>query len=87
MSVALGPRDRWQDFAACSSDDAELFYPPLVGERKKAKLMRERRAKNVCDHCDVRSHCLDYALEHGERYGIWGGLNDAERRGMLPRAG
>ncbi len=83
MSAVLGPKDRWFEFAACRGDDADLFYPPLAGERKKAKLMRERRAKNVCDHCDVRLECLEHALATGERYGIWGGLNDAERRGLL----
>jgi WhiB family redox-sensing transcriptional regulator len=28
----------------------------------------------------VRAECLDFALENDERFGIWGGLSERERR-------
>jgi hypothetical protein len=30
----------------------------------------------------VQQECLEYALSVGEMHGIWGGLNEAERRGL-----
>lgn len=81
--MSAGTRlDDWQGAALCAGDDAGLFYAPLTGERKKAKIMRERRAKNLCNHCPVQLACLDHALLTDERYGIWGGLTDTERRSL-----
>ncbi|MEL6892410.1 MAG: WhiB family transcriptional regulator [Actinomycetota bacterium] len=82
MSTAARRFDDWQEVAACAGDAQALFYPPLAGERKKAKAMRERRAKNLCDHCAVKEECLDHALRNDERYGIWGGLTDTERQNL-----
>jgi WhiB family redox-sensing transcriptional regulator len=48
-------------------------------------LARERRAKQVCASCGVQAACLEQALDNGERYGIWGGLTDLERKHL--RAG
>jgi len=70
----------WRDIAACSGDRGALFYPPLRSERRSVKAAREVRAKRVCATCPVRTDCLEQALTFGERYGIWGGLTDAERR-------
>jgi WhiB family transcriptional regulator, redox-sensing transcriptional regulator len=28
----------------------------------------------------LKAECLEYALEHDERFGIWGGLSERERR-------
>ena len=44
-----------------------------------------REAKRVCLSCDVRSECLEYALAHDERFGIWGGLSERERRRLKRR--
>lgn len=49
-------------------------------ERKHERLARERRAKSVCASCPVRNECLEHAISLDERYGIWGGLNQEERR-------
>jgi WhiB family transcriptional regulator, redox-sensing transcriptional regulator len=57
-----------------------MFYPPMRTEKKAARAAREQRAKQVCSGCAVRDECLDHALRSGERYGVWGGLTDAERR-------
>ncbi len=72
----------WQEFAACAGDQGALFYPPLQQERKAVRLARERQAKAICQTCTVREECLDHALHVGERYGIWGGLTDQERRNV-----
>jgi WhiB family redox-sensing transcriptional regulator len=70
----------WQDAGACRNGPAEDFYPPMHGERKHERLARERRAKSVCAGCPVRVQCLEHAVALDERYGIWGGLNQDERR-------
>jgi WhiB family redox-sensing transcriptional regulator len=62
----------WQDEALCAQADPEAFYPEKGGST--------REAKKVCRACDVRIECLEYALEHDERFGIWGGLSERERR-------
>ena len=71
----------WQQTSACRSGSAAAdFYPPMHTERKHERLARERRAKSVCAACPVRTECLEHAVEVDERYGIWGGLNQDERR-------
>ena len=62
----------WQDRALCAQTDPEAFFPEKGGST--------REAKKVCRTCDVRAECLEYALEHDERFGIWGGLSERERR-------
>lgn len=62
----------WQDYGNCRGADADLFFP----ERGAST----RRAKAICDSCEVRDRCLDYALDNGEKFGIWGGLSERERR-------
>lgn len=78
----LGPDDDaiddWQDRALCAQTDPEAFFPEKGGST--------REAKKVCRGCEVRVECLEYALEHGERYGIWGGLSERERRRMSREA-
>ena len=78
-----GTERSWRDLAACSGDMGTLFYPPVRSERRSVKAARETRAKQVCAACPVRDRCLEQALNVGERYGIWGGLTDAERRHLL----
>lgn len=62
----------WQDRALCNQTDPEAFYPEKGGST--------REAKQVCKSCEVREQCLQYALDHDERFGIWGGLSRTERR-------
>ncbi len=62
----------WQDSALCAQTDPEAFFPEKGGST--------REAKKVCRTCEVRTECLEYALEHDERFGIWGGLSERERR-------
>ena len=67
----------WQERALCSQTDPEAFFPEKGGST--------REAKRICTGCEVSSECLEYALEHDERFGIWGGLSERERR-RLKRA-
>lgn len=60
-----------------------IFFPPPQFERKDEKLEREQRAKAICATCSVRSDCLDYALQIREQHGIWGGLNESERKAIF----
>jgi WhiB family redox-sensing transcriptional regulator len=62
----------WQDYANCRGADADLFFP----ERGAST----RRAKAICGACEVQNECLDFALRHGEKFGIWGGMSERERR-------
>jgi len=70
------------DNAACRGEQRAWFFPPASLERKDERLRREARAKAVCADCAVRATCLDWALANHEAFGIWGGLNEAERRVM-----
>jgi WhiB family redox-sensing transcriptional regulator len=60
-----------------------MFFPPSHFERKADKEAREVRAKRICASCPVRRDCLDYAVRIREPHGIWGGLNEVERRQLL----
>jgi WhiB family redox-sensing transcriptional regulator len=73
----------WTDYAACRDSEGALFYPADSAERKEDRLEREVVAKRICASCGVREDCLEAALARHESYGIWGGLNEFERRGLL----
>ncbi len=62
----------WQRDALCAQTDPEAFFPEKGGST--------REAKAVCQSCTVRAQCLEYALANDERFGIWGGLSERERR-------
>ena len=68
----------WQDRALCAQTDPEAFFPEKGGST--------REAKKVCLTCEVRDTCLEYALMNDERFGIWGGLSERERRKLKKRA-
>ena len=77
--------DLWQDKAACRGPHASIFFPPGHFETKAEKEARELKAKAICSGCAVRQPCLDYALRIREPHGIWGGLNEVERKQLLAR--
>jgi len=68
----------WQERALCAETDPESFFPEKGGST--------REAKRVCTACEVRAECLEYALAHDERFGIWGGMSERERRKLKKRA-
>ncbi len=69
----------WQSDALCAQTDPEAFFPEKGGST--------RDAKKICTGCEVRAQCLEYALANDERFGIWGGLSERERRKLRKRAG
>lgn len=73
----------WQYRAACRGEDSSVFFAPNYFERKDEKEARETRAKTLCVRCPVRLECLDYALRAREPHGIWGGLNEVERKALI----
>ena len=75
--------DSWRRRAACRGPETSLFFPPSNSERREDRDAREARAKAICRGCPVRVDCLDHAMRVGEMHGIWGGLNEVERRGLL----
>lgn len=71
LIAAVVPGD-WVDEALCAQTDPEAFFPEKGGST--------REAKAVCRSCPVRPECLEFAVESGERFGIWGGASERERR-------
>ncbi|MDO5633868.1 MAG: WhiB family transcriptional regulator [Micrococcus sp.] len=69
----------WQVDALCAQTDPEAFFPEKGGST--------RDAKKICSACTVRSECLDYAMANDERFGIWGGLSERERRRLRKMQG
>ena len=73
VTTLYGRQERsWQLQANCMGVDPDLFFP----ERGAST----REAKEVCRGCVVREDCLEYALANGEKFGIWGGMSERERR-------
>ena len=62
----------WQDYGACRGADADLFFPERGASTRKAKA--------ICGECDVKAPCLEFAIVTGEKFGIWGGMSERERR-------
>ncbi len=62
----------WRVDALCAQTDPEAFYPEKGGTTSQAK--------SICRCCTVRAGCLAEALERDERFGIWGGMSERERR-------
>ena len=75
----------WRDSAACRGLDATPFFAPSYLERREERQAREGLAKAVCSRCPVREPCLENALTTRDHHGIWGGMNEAERRRELER--
>ena len=62
----------WQVDANCNDKYADLFFPNRGAST--------REAKKICSECTVKEHCLEYAIVNAEKFGIWGGLSERERR-------
>ena len=62
----------WQVDANCKDKDPDLFFPNRGASTRKAK--------QICSECPVQKHCLEYAIVNAEKFGIWGGLSERERR-------
>jgi WhiB family redox-sensing transcriptional regulator len=77
LGVEEEPDELWQEKALCAQTDPESFFPEKGGST--------REAKRICVECEVRVECLEYALQKDERFGIWGGLSERERRRLKKR--
>lgn len=64
--------EEWMQYGVCAETDPDVFFPEQ-GESAKP-------GKRICEGCPVIGECLEFAMNHGERFGIWGGLTDRERR-------
>ena len=76
VSGAIGDGEEltWHDFGNCLGADPDLFFPERGASAKEAK--------EVCRGCVVRDDCLEYALQNSEKFGVWGGMDEAERRSI-----
>ena len=72
MSTNDAPDMSWYELGDCQGVDTDLFFPERGASTKEAK--------EVCRGCVVREDCLEYALANGEKFGIWGGMSERERR-------
>ncbi len=77
LARLAGQSGGWRDSALCAEVDPEIFFPDK-GEST-------RPTKRVCAGCEVRAECLQEALDRGERFGVWGGLSERERRTLAAR--
>jgi WhiB family redox-sensing transcriptional regulator len=77
LSSLVDPAEgqEWQRSGLCAQTDPEAFFPEKGGST--------REAKRICQGCAVRDECLEYALSNEERFGIWGGLSERERRRVV----
>lgn len=82
LSFIRPPFPEWMEDAICTQSDPEVFFPRMGAARE----VDERNAKTICESCAVKTKCLDYALENGEPFGIWGGVTAHERAKMRRQA-
>jgi WhiB family transcriptional regulator, redox-sensing transcriptional regulator len=73
----------WQFRGACRGEESALFFAPGYFERRDEKNAREAKAKEICARCPVLVDCLEYAIRIREPHGVWGGLNESERRALI----
>jgi WhiB family redox-sensing transcriptional regulator len=78
LGDAVGSSPKWQELALCRQTDPEAFFPEKGGSTNEAK--------RICGRCAVRGDCLEYALGHDERFGVWGGLSERDRRKLRRRS-
>jgi WhiB family transcriptional regulator, redox-sensing transcriptional regulator len=70
--TATGAGLEWIDWGMCAQTDPEAYYPEKAGS--------PRAAQRVCAGCPVTVECLEWALTNSERFGVWGGKTERERR-------
>ncbi|NUR01410.1 MAG: WhiB family transcriptional regulator [Streptomyces sp.] len=80
--AAEQPADEWLHVAACRGRDDDLFFP--VGSSAPA-LKQTAEAKAICRRCPVTSECLMFAITTGAEFGVWGGLDEYDRRALARR--
>ena len=72
-------QNKWKLRGKCREVDGDIFFPERGASTRKAKA--------VCRRCEVQEECLEYAVNNGEKFGIWGGLSERERRAIRKKRG
>ncbi|MYT24598.1 WhiB family transcriptional regulator [Streptomyces sp. SID7760] len=75
----IQPLPAWMADGICAQTDPDLFYPDPGGQALPAK--------TICTSCPVRPECLEHAIANGEKYGVWGGTSERQRRNRTPLSG
>ncbi|MFQ5554985.1 MAG: WhiB family transcriptional regulator [Acidimicrobiia bacterium] len=75
LSAPINEERPWMVFGTCRNEDPFLFFPQTPSDTK--------RACAICAMCPVRVDCLEYSLEAGERFGVWGGVSEQQRHRLL----
>lgn len=74
--------DAWKENRRCSKGESDLFFPERHKDSfKRQQLVKEARA--ICAQCVVTETCLEFALKNKEKFGIFGGMTEPERRHIL----
>ena len=73
LASLFGLPGHWTDHAVCGNRQDDLFFP--VGNRSTDDLDDQtEKAFAYCRRCPVKTQCLEWALESGQGFGIWGGV-------------
>ncbi len=74
--------DKVCDMANCKDSEPSIFFyeEGMKGIRKRLQLVS---ARAVCGPCVVRNECLEFALQTGQEFGVWGGLDERERKKLM----
>lgn len=72
--------DDWREQSKCRDYDPEMWFPVSSGPERQVQVAM---AAAICRRCPVQWDCGNWALDTGEQFGIWGGMDEAQRRGIL----
>ena len=73
----------WREKANCKKIGPEIFFADNENSNESKKNVKA--AKSICNKCNVRAECLNYALNNQIPFGIWGGLNSRERNSLIKK--
>lgn len=79
--VVVDDPERWRDFAACYDSHIQTGEELFFSEQPSCRASRV--AKWICGRCQVKAECLEYSIVNEERFGIWGGTDQRERRKLI----
>lgn len=75
LAIRIDGQDQgWKQVGLCRGVDPDLFFPERGGDT--------RTPKAICKQCAIQEQCLEFAIANGERFGVWGGKTERERRSM-----
>lgn len=80
LAACRSEEDAWFALAACRGLRTEEWYPDSESEEPSPTVL------SVCESCDVQQECLQWALDHNEKHGIWGGMSQRGRKNYVRRS-